>query len=563
MATKKQQQTTIIILTATLLIVFLFLGMMFIPTDVPVTEKVNKPQENTPVSVAKYDVTGRIFDNDGKPMANTKFSISLGPSDFETDENGFFVFKNLPAGIYSLSAYDKDGNRVGTTQFQLSSDGAFIIGSYAFNKGEVVTLKFTGEKFVAVNIKTTTVTTTTTAPPPELVDIPEDDTYTDLSWMRTLEPDYAGFGIDLQRDPDLFYHILEDEQYDMFNTYFLNGNMEVMLYQAEVLAKEGKKFWMNVNEAILNTTGIKVITDKLKSNWRDILDERANAIYAVAGDYFQGFYFDEPSFHWTDADFTRITKYIRETYKRRVFVIHASAAYMTPFNKGMNIIGYTASRDDGMVINGDNHKYVTDIGFWRYGSLRRLTGLEDSIKEYTKALSMCNPDMRKWYCPLIGTHEWKTIEEDVLDVNYEMYKFHINLEGFGGVVYYTFVPAPLSGRPNNIEPNNELLTDKDFLRNEKGEFVLDGEGNKIVNLEVNYSMAPFKDRYYEGCGAYWVIYPDENGNIRWPRVREYMFIIGHGLQDVFKGEKTHSDVLAELGAVYTPDTSLYKSEYWY
>ena len=71
-------------------------------------------------------------------MANTKFCISLGPTDFTTDENGFFILKNLPVGIYTIFGYDSDGNRIGATDLQLSSDGAVSVNYYTFEKGEIV-----------------------------------------------------------------------------------------------------------------------------------------------------------------------------------------------------------------------------------------------------------------------------------------------------------------------------------------------------------------------------------------------------------------------------------------
>lgn len=570
MANKKTTlQIIIIAAVALILVLLLLIGILLIPSTGNVTPPSSDPAsssddagtDDTPVAVEKFTVTGRIFDKDGKAMANTRFSIDLGPTDFKTDSNGYFVLKNLPVGVYSLSGYDKDGNRIGTTTVQLSADGVFSIGYVFFEKDKVVTLQFDGNKFVAVEIKeSNNQNSETVITPPEEK---EDETLTNLSWMDDIAPEFGGYGLTAYRDPELFYDVLEDEQYDMFNTYLLAGNTEFQLRQAKDAAAEGKKIWLNVNDVICLGAPERP-QNNLTGRWRELIDEYASAIYSVAGDAFQGFYFDEPSYHLTSMDFTRVTKYMREKFKRRVFAIHCKDAYLIPWRKGMDIVRYKMARDDNMVINAENHKYVTDMGWWRYGSLQRMAGLGSTIDQWTKACEkLVNPKVRKWITLPIGTYDWLSTEEETMSITYEMFKYNSQLEGFGGVLYYTFVPGPLAGRPGSIEPTDSRLTPEDFLKDENGEYVLDEDGERIVSVKVNNSMAPFPDKYYEGCGEYFVLEPIGDGEYRWNRMRQYMLTIGNGFKEVGAGRKTYKDILNELGSIYTPDTSTYQAEYWY
>ncbi len=438
-----------------------------------------------------------------------------------------------------------------------------------------------------------------------------------------MEFDFGGYGLNPYREPDMFYDVLNDEQYDFFNTYFLTGNIEYMLKQAKDLKAKGKKMWFSLND-LISVDGKDPATN-LRGDWRESIDEYATAIYEVAGDNLEGFYFDEPSYHWTSMDFTRVTKHLRETYKRRVFAVHCKAAYLTPSQKGMDIIGYKMARSDLMVINADNHKYVTDIGWWRYGSLERMEGIGSTVDQYTKACSIINPDIRKWYVPVAGTYDWLSTEEEALEINYEMWRYNTTLSNFGGIMMYTFVPGPLSGRPGEINPEDGRLTDADFVKDDNGNYVyknrakewiymdadgkyvyedydgnpaymvLEKSGNKfietyyhigddgksipfpedtedkhklkrVIHLQTNNTIVGvYQDKYgiydrdYEGCAAFFYIYPTaEDGGYRWKRMRKYLFILGNGLQSVYKGEKTFDDITAELEAVFKPDVTKYR-----
>ena len=76
-----------------------------------------------------------------------------------------------------------------------------------------------------------------------------------------------------------------------------------------------------------------------------------------------------------------------------------------------------------MIVSEKNHKYVTDVAYWRYASLRRYGGFKTSTTEWKKVVSILNENARLWFVPPIGTYDWRTIEEETVELIYEMYKF--------------------------------------------------------------------------------------------------------------------------------------------
>ena len=119
MDSKKKLQLSIIIGGMSLLLVLVLIaGILLMPTSTvtpPVVDGGENSEVVTPVTVQKYDITGRIFYKDGNAMADTKFCISLGPTDFTTDSNGFFILKNLPVNIYKL--YVVSNTKTGYNKF--------------------------------------------------------------------------------------------------------------------------------------------------------------------------------------------------------------------------------------------------------------------------------------------------------------------------------------------------------------------------------------------------------------------------------------------------------------
>lgn len=546
--------------TSILLVILIVLGIVLSPlfaTNAPVggssdssdTSSSVDGGENTPVVNEKYTITGRVFDSNGKAMSNTKFSLSLGPTDFTTDNNGYFIFKNMPVGVWTLSGYDNSGNRIGTTTFQLSSDGVVTIGTYSFKAGDLITLSFDGEKFTAVTVeeesKEETVVIT-----PAVDDV--DTTYTDLSWMAKLPRECGAYHMDYTSDIDTSNAILNDPSLDYFDTYIVGGrNPDIMKRSAEAMVAKGKKVWLGIGDLIYNGTDKK--EENLNGSWRETLHEYAAIIKLVAGENFQGFYFDEPSHRITAADFLRVTKYMRETFNCRVWAIHASPAFMTPHKWGKNIVGYKPRSFDPMVISGENHAYVTDVGWWRYGGHRFYGDFKVAADEFSKAMTMLDPNTRMWIVPVLGTYDWRHNEEDVLINQYRFIDLYKNTPNFGGVMFYCMYNHNDFDAANKVtvEKHKDRLTDADYLQ-ENGEFVLDENGNRIVNLSVNNSPCPLPDRYVEGYGYYFVV-EKVNGEVRWPTARKYMDTICNGI----KGGKAWTTILDELGAIYMPDKSLF------
>ena len=254
-----------------------------------------------------------------------------------------------------------------------------------------------------------------------------------------------------------------------------------------------------------------------------------------------------------------------------------------------------------------------------------MSGIATTVDQYTKACSIINPDIRKWYVPVAGTYDWLSTEEEALEINYEMWRYNSTLSNFGGIMMYTFIPGTLSGRPGEINPTDSRLTDADFVKDDNGNYVYktrskewiymsadgkyyynDYDGNpsymvfeiekgkkvekfyhitedgqsipfpedtedkhklsKVIHLQTNNTIVGvYQDKYgiydrdYEGCAAFYYLYPTaEDGGYRWKRMREYLFILGNGMESVYKGEKTFDDITEELEAVFKPDITKYR-----
>ena len=547
---KKLQLSVIIGTVAMALVVILLIGIILLPSG---NAAVNSggDKDVAPVVVNKYDVTGRIFDTKGNALSNTKFCISLGPTDFTTDDNGFFIFKNLTADTYTLSGYDSDGNRIGTTVVQLSNDGGFSVGNYTFEKGAVVTLCFDGEKFFAVIVNENPQNT-------EVIPAKEDETYTNFSWMKDIPMEYGAYHLDYSWNQELLDAVLADEDFAYFDTYIVGGrNPEIMTKSAAAVAKAGKKVWLNTYDLIFQSG--ENHSQRLKGDWREILNRYAAMLKEVSGDAFQGIYFDEPTHKITGMDFTRITQYCRETFQCRVWAVHADTAYLTPYYKHMSIFGFKPGRDDPFVINSENHKYVTDVGWWRYIGNRFKGDMHLPYTEFYKAMTMLDPNTRKWCVPPLGTYDWRHTEEDCLDVIYRMIDLHRHMPGFGGVMFYSFFNNLQYDAAHSIteEDQGSRLTENDYLKDENGNYILDENGKRIVHVKENNSPVNLPDKYIEGYGSYFIFDKLPDGSVRWPRTRAYVDIIGNGI----KNGTSWNDIMLQLDEVFVPDKSCYKNEY--
>ena len=626
MNTRTKKQLTVLIMVAMLLVLLIVAAVFLMPGGNVIKTIKNSGKDNvsnmtSEETVNKFDFVGRIFDKDMQPIGNAKFLISCGPTEFTTDENGYFRLNGLPVGIYKLYAVI-DGKQVGETEVQLSNDGCITIGYVFFEQGTVVTMIFDGEKFTGVEIKSDTGETeqvssdTTTDENEENLSYEndenessdnssqennssdnteepdnqpddgteeEDPTYTNLSWMKDVPYGFGAYGLNMTYTPELFLEVVKDPQYDYINTYLVEGkSLEMAIYTAEILAENEKYFFLNVHDLL--SLGRSNVDENLKGNWRSNLDMWAAHLYDVAGDWFQGFYFDEVDLYLNAKDFTRVTKYMREHFGLRTFAVHRRDPFTLPASFGMHISRYKGQK---FVINAENHKYVTDVGWWWYGGYDYYGYNAERLGDLWKeAMDLLDPNTRKWIVPPIGSFDFRHDEEDSIEVAYAMYREASKLEGFGGLMYYTMQEGGLWGGYGKITVDNEKLTDDDFLKDENGDFVyvekvdsdgnkvyrkdkngnyvLDKDGNKIpeltkvLDIKKNNSVTALRDGMMEygveGGGGYLVMTKKADGTYEWPRARKYFEIIGKGITS---GESRES-ILAKLDKVHKPDYSKYK-----
>lgn len=560
MNTRMKKQLSIIIAMAIFLILVMIAAIILMPGGKKTIIKKPAGETTTPVSkdedTAQYDFIGRIFDANKKPIANTKFGITCGPTDFTTDENGYFRLNGLPVGVYELYAYDAEGKKIALTAIQLSNDGCISLGYNFYDKGSTVNMIFDGTTFIAYNPpKTVTITTTTTPPKPEET-VVEDDTYTNFSWMKNVGGEFGAYGMNLTFGTDFFFDVVADPQYSYLNTFIVEpSNFEFAKIEAEHLTKYNKKFFINTKSLI--TLGSSDRNKNLRGDWRDKLDYAANIMAGIGGELFQGFYYDEVDLYLNSIDFTRVTQYIRETFGLRNFAIHRCAMWTIPYGKGFLGSTYVPTKDE-FVITKENHKYVTDVGFWWYGGYEFYGyNAEKHGKNWKDLMSMLDPNTKKWIVPPMGTYDFRHSEEACMEVDYALYREMSAIEGFGGLMFYTMGKPTLWGGLGTISATDPRLTENDFLKDENGEYILDANGNKIVDVKINHSYPAYfghNNNSAEGMGHFFIMDPLEDGSYRWPRARQYFEIIGKGITS---GESRES-ILSKLDKVFKPDYSKYK-----
>ncbi len=593
MNTRTKKQLVVLSMVA-ILLVLLIVAATFLMPGGAIRKIIKNPAKQETVNnnvVNKYDFIGQIFDADMNPIANTSFGISCGPTEFVTDENGYFRLNGLPVGVYNIYLV-KDGQQIGVTEIQLSNDGCFTVGYVFFELGTVVTMIFDGTQFVgfipeenppAEDLPSEEITDDTSEDEPTEEPVEEDETYTNLSWMKDVPFGFGAYGINTTYNPELFIEVVTNPEYDYINTFLIDGGvrMDQAKFEAEYFAKYDKNFFLNVHGLL--SYGSKDINTNLKGDWRSQLKKWSAILYDIAGDNFQGFYFDEVDLYLNEKDFTRVTKYMRETFGLRTFAVHRRDPFTIPAGVGTTIDKYRGSK---FVIDSENHKYVTDVGWWWYGGYDfygynavRLGDL------WAQAMKLLDPNTRKWIVPPIGSFDFRHNEEDCLEVAYAMYREASKVEGFGGLMFYSMQAGGLWGGYTEIQPEDPRLTEKDYVK-ENGEFVyvekkdkngnivyekdengeekLDKDGNKIpvmtrvVDVKVNHSLTNHRDGQnnysVEGCANYWIMTKNDKGEYNWPRARKYFEIIGKGITS---GE-SRTSILAKLDKVFKPDYSKFK-----
>lgn len=412
---------------------------------------------------------------------------------------------------------------------------------------------------------------------------PEDPTYTNLSWMKDVPFGFGAYGLNTTYSPETFREVVTNPEYDYVNTFLVEGrSLEQACYEAKLLAENGKNFFLNVHSLL--SLGAANVDENLRGDWRSNLKRFAATLYDIGGDCFQGFYFDEVDLYLNAKDFTRVTKYMREHFGLRTFAVHRRNPFTIPASLGIPIEQYGGK---SFVISAENHKYVTDVGWWWYGgydfygyNAERLGNL------WKEAMDQLDPNTRKWIVPPIGSFDFRHDEEDCIEVLYAMYREASKVKGFGGMMLYTMGYGGLWGGYGKISVDNEKLTDDDFLKDENGDFVyvpktdsdgnivyetnedgsdkLDEQGNKIpvmtkvLDIKRNYSVTGVRDGMMEysveGGGEYWVLTKNEDGSYNWPRARKYFEILGKGITS---GESRDS-ILSKLDKVFKPDYSKFK-----
>ena len=599
MNSRAKKQLTILIMVAMLLVLLMVAAVFLMPNGKviktvknPAVQNVTSEQEQ---GTNKFDFVGRIFDEDMNPLANSKFVISCGPTEFTTDENGYFRLNGLPVGVYKLYALI-NGEQVGETEIQLSNDGCFAVGYVFFEDGAIVTMIFDGKGFKGIELESDSGEEDDFTPeenqnsnvgnnlsdlgmdsdeedtssdsginedhtseneniPEEEEEEPEDPTYTNLSWMKDVPFGFGAYGLNTTYSPEYFMKVVTDPQYDYVNTFLVSdGSLDQAIFEAKLLTENNKNFFLNVHDLL--SIGDPDIDKNLSGKWRYNLNRWAAHLYEVGGDCFQGFYFDEVDLYLNEKDFTRVTKYMREHFGLRTFAVHRRDPFTIPASMGMHISKYKGTR---FVIDSENHKYVTDVGWWWYGGYKYYGYNAERLGElWQDAMELLDPNTRKWIVPPVGSFDFRHSEEDALEVAYAMYREASKVKGFGGLMFYTMQCGGLWGGYGKITPDSEKLTDDDFLKDENGEFVLDADGNKIVDIKENNSITAVRDGRFdysvEGGGAYWVLEQNEDGTYNWPMMRKYFEILGKGITS---GENRTS-ILEKLDDVYKPDYSKYK-----
>lgn len=244
----------------------------------------------------------------------------------------------------------------------------------------------------------------------------------DLSFMNSLPKNILAYGLDPARGANLFGETLNDDSLAFVTDYIIeSNNLETAIYTAKAIAAKNKNIWLLVDD-IVNTD--KVLND----NWKQLLMQYATHMQLIAGEKFQGFYFDEPSMDFNREDFSMVTKYCRTTFKKRVLAIHKSAAVNPDAN-------YT-NPDNRAILEPETHRYVTDVGYWKYDSWSPASAATLNVFKEKITSSDYDPNMRKWVVPIIGRSHPCQTEEDICELIENTVYGAMDMPGFGGVGLY-------------------------------------------------------------------------------------------------------------------------------
>lgn len=244
------------------------------------------------------------------------------------------------------------------------------------------------------------------------------ETATDYSFMDDISNEIAILGGSIKNNVDIFTDVLkEDGDFSYNNTYLIDtNNIYVAVFEAKYAVSQGKSVWLSANTLASSNAA-------LREDWQTRITDIAAFIQDAVGDAFQGFYFDEPHLHFASNDeFITITKYIRETLKKRVFS-------MTKHD----MFAGEPSENCPVKVTAESHAYVTDIGYWNY----QLEGMETRIAGFRTAAEKLDGNVRKWICALYGRENDAETEEQTMQIFNSMLNGAKDLEGFGGIMLYS------------------------------------------------------------------------------------------------------------------------------
>lgn len=215
----------------------------------------------------------------------------------------------------------------------------------------------------------------------------------DLSFMNDLPFAIDVMGLSSTKNPDIYEDVMkEDSDFAFANTVVISNNaLDVIRYEAEVANNLGKEIWINADTFASKGGALST------GNWQALLTAASDIVQNIAGDNFQGFYFDEPHLHYASNDeFVTVTQFLRETFKKRVFAMNKHDSF--------NLEG-----DANVKMIAESHAYVTDVGYWNY----TLPGIEDRVNGFNTAYARLNQDTRIWFACSLGSKP--VYNEDVLD----------------------------------------------------------------------------------------------------------------------------------------------------
>ena len=248
----------------------------------------------------------------------------------------------------------------------------------------------------------------------------------DMSFMQNLPKSIGFYGTNYKDNSDIFNAVLkENSDFAYGNTFLIDSSsIELAEYEAKRALAAGKEIWVALNSRVSKSGAVV-------ADYQTRVAEIANLVQGIAGDAFQGFYFDEPHYNFdSNEKFAEVTKYLRETYKKRVFAMLKHDSF--------------TSANAKVSVTEDAFKYVTDVGYWNYS----IAGMTDRVQKFnTVALPNLNENARVWIAPLMGTHvstdndgnvtENIDTEEETIQIFNTMIAGVKNDARFGGIMIYS------------------------------------------------------------------------------------------------------------------------------